>query len=671
MTDSPVMRAPDRFPERMAIRPKGPVDGTIRLPGSKSITNRALLCATLAGGTSTLTGALRAEDTQVMIECLQCLGGSFSVEEDSIRVVGTGGRLRASKGRIDAGASGTTARFLTAAVTLADGPSVVDGTPRMRRRPIGELVAALRALGADVEAAGAGEYPPVRVGGGGLPGGHAVIDARRSSQFVSAVALAAPYADRDVSLDFLDGVLVSRPYVESTAAVMNAFGAHIELAATGLEVQRGGYQPRTFPIEPDASAAAYPLVAAAITGGKVRVPGFASESRQADLGILDVLTAMGCRVTRADSVLTLEGPPEGLRGVVVDMGSMPDAVLAVAVAAAFASGPTRITNIANLRIKESDRLAALETELRKLGAHTEAGSDWLTVRSRAVLGAEIETYDDHRMAMAFSLAGLVLPGVVIRDPACVAKTWPGFFEDMEGLWPNGVAWAGPPTEEGRSMDGLIVAIDGPGGAGKTTVSRGVADRLGLPHLDTGAFYRAAALAVMRSGVDADDALAAAEVVSAATFDYHNGIMLLAGEDVNEAIREAALSSSASKVSAIPAVREVLVARQQKWVEQQGGSAVVEGRDIGTVVFPQAPVKVFLTARPEVRAARRAGEMPEGAGAVAGIAKELERRDRRDTTRAASPLRPAADAVEVDTSSLSIEEVIARILTLVSEVAPGA
>jgi 3-phosphoshikimate 1-carboxyvinyltransferase len=665
------MQIPERFPDSLVIRPKGSVDGTIRVPGSKSITNRAVLCAALAGGTSTLTGALQAEDTKVMMECLQRLGGSFAVEADSVTVVGTGGRLRAPEGPLFVGASGTTARFLSAAATLADGPSVIDGTPRMRRRPIGELVAALRALGAGVEASDGGEYPPVRVVGGGLPGGHAVIDARRSSQFVSAVALTAPYADRDVSLDFLDGVLVSRPYVESTAEVMEAFGARIELTATGLEVHRGGYQPRNFRVERDASGAAYPLVAAAITGGTVRVPGFRRDSRQADLGILDVLAAMGCRVTWTDSGLSLEGPAEGLRGVEVDMGDMPDAVLALAVAAAFASGPTRITNVASLRIKESDRLGALETELRKLGADAEAGSDWLTVRSRAVHGAEIDTYDDHRMAMAFSLAGLVLPEVVIRDPACVAKTWPGFFEDMGELWSTGGAWTGPPTQKGDSMAGFVVAIDGPGGVGKTTVSRGVADRLGLPHLDTGAFYRAAALAVMRSGVDIDDPQAATRVVGGGDFDYRDGTMFLAGEDINEAIRSPALASSASKVSAIPAVREVLVARQQDWVEAHGGGAVVEGRDIGTVVFPEAPIKVFLTARPDVRAARRAGEMPEGGGSVEGIAEELERRDRRDTTRAASPLRPAADAIEVDTSNLAIDEVIARILLLVSEVLPGA
>ncbi len=664
------MAAPKRFPESLSVRPKGPVDGTIRVPGSKSLTNRALLCATLAGGTSTLTGVLLAEDTRVMMECLESLGGSFAVAGESITVVGTGGRLHAPRSPIYAGASGTTARFLTAAATLADGPSRIDGTPRMRRRPIGELVAALQDLGADVEALGEGGFPPVRVGGGGLPGGAAMIDARRSSQFVSAVALTAPYAGRDVSLEFLDGILISRPYVENTVEVMQVFGASIELTRTGLEVRRGGYKSQAFPIEPDASAAAYPLVAAAITGGSVRVRGFGRSSRQADLRILDVLEAMGCRVRWFEGGFSLEGPAEGLHGTDVDMGAMPDAVLAVAVAAAFATGPSRLTNIANLRIKETDRLAALETELRNLGADAEAGPDWLIVRSRAVHGTEIETYNDHRMAMAFSLAGLVLPGVVIRDPGCVEKTWPTFFEDMGQLWPDRGTLAGLPVERGHSMVRGVVAIDGPGGAGKTTVSRGVADRLGLPHLDTGAFYRAAALAIMRSGGDVEDAEAAARVVRASEFDYRDGTMMLGGEDVNEEIRSPALSSSASRVSAIPAVREVLVARQQKWVEQRGGAAVVEGRDIGTVVFPEAPLKIFLTARPEVRAARRAREMPAADQSPEGIAEELERRDRRDSTRAASPLRPATDAVAVDTSDLSIDGVIAHIVQLASELEPG-
>jgi 3-phosphoshikimate 1-carboxyvinyltransferase len=658
----------NRFPDLLNIQPQGPTDGTIRLPGSKSLTNRALLCATLARGTSTLTGVLLAGDTTTMMKCLEQLGGSFTVTGDSVTVVGTGGRLRAPARLIDAAASGTTARFLTAAAILADGPSLIDGTPRMRRRPIGELIAALQALGADVEALGEDGCPPVRVGGGGLPGGYAVIDARRSSQFVSAVALTAPYAERDVSLHFLDGVVTSRPYVESTVDVMRAFAASVELELDGITVRRGGYASRVFSIEPDASAAAYPLVAAALTAGSVLVRGFTRGSHQADLGILDVLTAMGCAVDWSGPGFRLTGPTDGLRGVTIDMGNMPDAVLAVAVAAAFASGTTRLTNIANLRIKESDRLTALETELRKLGADADVGADWLELRSGALHGAVIETYDDHRMAMAFSLAGLVIPNVAIRDPGCVAKTWPSFFEDMEHLWPDGGTWTSPRVEQGRPTTRLVVAIDGPGGAGKTTVSKGVAGRLDLPHLDTGAFYRAAALAAQRNGVDLNDEEAVIESVSAAEFDYRDGTMFLNGEDVNEAIRSPALTSNASKVSAIGGVRKVLVARQQKWVEVHGGGAVVEGRDIGTVVFPEAAVKVFLTARPDVRAARRALELPDGSSEA--VAEELERRDRRDSTREVSPLRPASDAFELDTSDLPVDDVIVRIVQLVSRLDHG-
>jgi len=268
--------------------------------------------------------------------------------------------------------------------------------------------------------------------------------------------------------------------------------------------------------------------------------------------------------------------------------------------------------------------------------------------------------------MALSLTGLVVPGVVIRDPGCVAKTWPTFFEDMGQLWPDG-GWVGNrEAEDGTTAARVVVAIDGPGGAGKTTVSRGVADLLAVPHLDTGAFYRAAALAALRGGVNLDDASAVAEAVRNTQFDYRGGTMLVDGEDVTEAIRSPDVTSHASQVSAIRKVREVLVSRQRAWVEQHGGSAVVEGRDIGTVVFPGALVKVFLTARPDVRAGRRAGELPDGAESLEGIARELERRDRRDSTRRASPLRPAQDAVEIDTSDMSIAEVVTRIVQLVSE-----
>jgi 3-phosphoshikimate 1-carboxyvinyltransferase len=308
----------------------------------------------------------------------------------------------------------------------------------MRERPIADLASALGQLGAEVEILGENGCPPLRVGGGGLPGGDAEIDASRSSQYVSAVLLAAPLAERDVNLEFRDGVLVSRPYVELTLELMQAFGAEAGWSGSGgLHVRGGhGYRGRDYRIEPDASAAAYPFCAAAIAGGRVRVEGIPADSLQADLGLLPLLERMGCRVERGADFAEVRGPTGGLRGIDVDMNALPDAVLALAVVALFAEGPTRIRNVANLRIKETDRLAALETELRKLGAEARADADGLEIRPPLpgrLAGAEIDTYDDHRMAMSFALAGLRVPGVVIRDPDCVSKTWPGYFSALEAL----------------------------------------------------------------------------------------------------------------------------------------------------------------------------------------------------------------------------------------------
>jgi 3-phosphoshikimate 1-carboxyvinyltransferase len=303
----------------------------------------------------------------------------------------------------------------------------------MRERPIDDLVRALEALGAPVEILGQNGCPPVRVAGGGLPGGAAHIDARRSSQFVSAVLLAAPYAERDILLSLVEGVLVSRPYVDLTLQVMRAFGAKAGwIGSSRLRVSAGHpYAACTFHVEPDASAATYPLAAAAIAGGRVRVEGIPADSVQADLAVLDVLEQMGCRVIRTARYVELLAPEAGLRGVDVDMNAMPDAVLTLAVVALFAEGPTRIRNVANLRIKETDRLAALERELGKLGAAARATEDALEITPAPLRGAEIETYDDHRMAMAFALVGLRVPGVAIRNPECVAKTWPDYFEALE------------------------------------------------------------------------------------------------------------------------------------------------------------------------------------------------------------------------------------------------
>jgi 3-phosphoshikimate 1-carboxyvinyltransferase len=277
----------------------------------------------------------------------------------------------------------------------------------------------------------------VRVAGGGLPGGAAEMDASRSSQYASALLLAAPYAQSEVTLRFAGGVLASRPYVDLTLQVMRAFGAAADWdEAGGLAVKAGRpYVGRRYAIEPDASAAAYPFCAAAIAGGRVRVEGLPGDSIQADLGLLEVLAQMGCAVTRGADYAEVRGPGPGraLRGVDVDLNDLPDAALALAVTALFAEGPTRIRNVPNLRIKETDRLAALECELRKLGASARTTEDSLTIEPGPLRGAEIATYDDHRMAMAFALAGLRIPGVVIRDPGCVAKTWPEYFAVLERL----------------------------------------------------------------------------------------------------------------------------------------------------------------------------------------------------------------------------------------------
>lgn len=423
------------WPERLEIRPRGELDATVRVPGSKSITNRALVAAALAGGESTLLGALASDDTDAMRECLAALGAPTETAGGNWIVHGVGGRLVQPSQPLDARASGTTARFLTAVATLAPGPVTIDGTPRMRERPIDDLVRALEALGARIEILGREGCPPVRAAGGGLAGGRAALDARRSSQFVSAVLLAAPYARSEVILELTEGALVSRPYVDLTLQVMGEFGAEADWTdARTLRVAAGRpYVPRTYTVEPDASAATYPLAAAAIAGGRASVRGIPLSSRQADLAFLDVLGQMGCEVRRDAEAVEVRAAPGALRGIDVDMNTMPDAALTLAVVALFAQGTTRIRNVANLRIKETDRLSALEQELRKLGARAKADADGIEIAPGPLSGAEIETYDDHRMAMAFALAGLRVPGVVIRNPACVTKTWPDYFETLARL----------------------------------------------------------------------------------------------------------------------------------------------------------------------------------------------------------------------------------------------
>jgi 3-phosphoshikimate 1-carboxyvinyltransferase len=421
-------------PETIEIQPSGRLQATVRPPGSKSITNRALVCAALAEGKSTLRGALDSEDTQVLVESLGRLGirVEVNISTSAIKVQGCGGRIPASNADLFVGNSGTTVRFLTAILTLAHGTFRLDGTPRMQERPIGDLLEALAQLGAKASSERNNGCPPVVVQADGLRGGTAVVRGDVSSQFLSGLLMAAPYSERRVEL-VVEGPLVSLPYVRMTLAVMAAFGVSVDATdLRRLSVPPGQrYVGRDYAIEPDASAASYFFAAAAIAGGEITVEGLSRASLQGDVAFVDVLQKMGCEVRFASDRITVTGG--SLTGVEVDMNEISDTVQTLAAVALFASCPTTITGVAHIRHKETDRLAALATELRKLGAEVNERADGLRITPRPMHAAVVDTYDDHRMAMSMALVGLAVPGVVIRDPACTRKTYPRFFDDLAAL----------------------------------------------------------------------------------------------------------------------------------------------------------------------------------------------------------------------------------------------
>lgn len=395
------------------------------------MTNRALVLASLASpAVSRIYGPLEADDTVAMRRALGALGVMVDDNDDPWLVLGTGGEFGSPEGIIDVGASGTTARFVTAVAALAEGPSVIDGTERMRERPIAALADALEQMGATVSTpTGA---LPATVRGGRLGGGTVEVDARVSSQFASAVLMVAPLADGPVELRLV-GPVVSASYLTGTVELMREFGAEVTQDGDVYTVQPTGYRKAHVTIESDASAAVYPAVAAAITGGKVTISGIPSLSSQPDLAVMDVLSEMGCSVSHSGDEITVAGPSGGLSAVRVDMESAPDGAMAVAVAALFADGTSRIDGLSTLRVKETDRMAALQTELRRVGGRVEVVGDSLEVTPGELRGALVQTYDDHRMAMAMALVGLVVGGVEIENPTTVNKTWPGYFDMLSSL----------------------------------------------------------------------------------------------------------------------------------------------------------------------------------------------------------------------------------------------
>jgi len=423
----------------------GPIRGTIRPPGSKSITNRALVCAGLARGESLLTGALDSQDTRVMAAGLEALGIAVTPDWDrgDIRVAGCGGAIPASTATIDCAASGTTIRFLSAVCGLGTGTFRLDGTPRMRKRPIGDLLEALAALGIDAVAESPGGCPPVVIRSRGLAGGTTRVRGSTSSQFASGLAMVAPCTRDGMRIEF-EGHLVSLPYLDMTRRVMESFGGRFaSVSDRSWEIAATGYTGCRYAIEPDASAASYFLAAAAITGGSVRVEGLSRGSMQGDVGFADALARMGCTVSWEEGdepSVTVSG--RAARGIDIDMNAISDTVPTLAVVALFAAGPTAIRNVAHIRDKETDRIGDLAMELRKLGAGVDERADGLTIHPAALHGATIATYDDHRMAMSAALAGLVVPGVRILDPGCVGKTFPDYWQRLSEL--AGLGLRAPP-----------------------------------------------------------------------------------------------------------------------------------------------------------------------------------------------------------------------------------
>lgn len=412
---------------------------TWRVPGSKSITNRALPLAALADGKSVLTGVLESDDTRHMRAALEGLGVAVrALDATTVEVHGGRNRLRAPTSPLFIGNSGTSVRFLSALAALVPGDVTLQGDEAMQKRPLAELVEGLRQLGVGVDCATG--CPPLTVRGGRLPGGRVRMRGDLSSQYFSALMLAGGAAEADIELE-VEGKLVSRPYIEITRRMVEDFGGRIDETESGFRVHAtGGYRARSYAVEPDASSASYPFALAAATGGSVTVPDIGTAALQGDYAFTSVLEQVGARVERHADSTTVEGPRE-LVGVDVDMHDISDTAMTLAALAPLAKGPTRIRNIANIRIKETDRLAAIATELERLGQSVTQGDDFIVIEPRPLRPATVHCYHDHRIAMCFAVLGAATGAVTIEDPACVAKTYPGFWDDLGACY----AGAGMPV----------------------------------------------------------------------------------------------------------------------------------------------------------------------------------------------------------------------------------
>lgn len=651
------------------LPPLASAGGAVRLPGSKSISNRVLLLAAMSSGHTDIVDLLDSDDTQVMLKALAQLGCRIEPQGDgALRVHGLGASLSVRQAHLFLGNAGTAMRPLTAALALLaseqGGEFELSGIARMHERPIGDLVDALRQLGCPVTCLGQDGYPPLRLGDGtphALQLGQPIrVRGDVSSQFLTALLLALPLVARqDVIIDVV-GELISRPYIEITLNLLARFG---------VQVQREGWQrftipagsrytsPGTIHVEGDASSASYFIALGAIApagaGSEgITIEGVGLSSIQGDIRFVEAAQRMGAEVTGEANRLHIRRGAWPLRAIDLDCNHIPDAAMTLAVMALYANGTTTLRNIASWRVKETDRIAAMAAECRKFGATVEEGEDFIRITPPvAWRTGSIHTYDDHRVAMCFSLAAFNPAGLPVRieDPKCVAKTFPDYFETLFA-----VSRADAPAIP-------VICIDGPTASGKGTLASEVAQRLGYHLLDSGALYRATALAAQDAGVDLDDEAAVASLASQLPVHFQEHRVFLGGRDITDPLRLESTGGMASRVSRHPAVRQALHGLQLSFRRLPG--LVADGRDMGTVVFPDAPLKVYLTASAEQRAERRYKQLiSKGNPAnIVDLLADLKMRDERDTTRAVAPLKPAEDAKLLDNSDLGIEASVQQVL----------
>ena len=650
--------------------------GQVSLPGSKSISNRVLLLAALSQGTTEIHDLLDSDDTRVMLTALQQLGciiePAQALPGQPLRITGLNAQLPAgTHAQLFLGNAGTAMRPLTAALSLLGGEFEMSGVPRMHERPIGDLVDALRQLGCQIDYLGNPGFPPLKIGQPDFSQwSDAAIQVRGdvSSQFLTSLLMALPLqaSQRDITIEVV-GELISKPYIHITLELLKRFGIAVNNDNWQRFVIPAGsrYQsPGSIHVEADASSASYFIALGAIATGSdsqksIKILGVGKDSIQGDIRFIEAAQAMGAQVESGPNWLQVSRGSWPLKAIELDCNHIPDAAMTLAIMALYADGTTTLRNIASWRVKETDRIAAMAIELRKLGATVEEGADFIRITPQAGTSdwkaASIHTYDDHRVAMCFSLAAFnpaKLP-VRIEDPKCVAKTFPDYFEALFSVCQ---------TERSRIP---VICIDGPTASGKGTIASAIADALGYHLLDSGALYRIIGLVATRENLALDTAHA--EQISALArhlpvrFDAEQRVWL-EDEDITAAIRSEEAGMNASRVSALPAVRQALMDLQLSFQRLPG--LIADGRDMGTVIFPHAAMKVFLSASALKRAERRHKQLiSNGISAnIATLLADLEARDARDMNRAVAPLKPAEDSLLLDSSALSIDEVVAQVLS---------